>query len=302
MAMTSTGAAAVIGNFSQELGVDLRSGYAEKADHGSQGVAQWRLSRLEALTDFCGERGLHSGMLAAQIKFAIFELAKDYPDLDKDLRAGGDIDKLTARVCWDYERPSKSAANLANRIKQAHIAFNEYVAVSGAHTPPAQQQAEVSKAKKNAATHQTNVGMGVVLAGLIGFLHSRLEIPAPILAAIGGILGLAILYSLIEARKAKAVIAVAASKSSPKFASPAELEKPIAASAPIEFGSKPTGAPEWIWVENLGLWVRGAHPMPPPAPAAVEVPSVQMLSIAPADMDLLAEKIVTKMLAPVAHK
>ncbi len=297
-----TGAAAAVGNFSQESGVDLHSGYAAKTDHGSQGIAQWRLSRLDALADFCASEGLHSGTLAAQVKFAIFELGKDYSDLDNALRAGGDIDRLTARFCWDYERPNKAQAGLASRIKQAHAAFDEYVAANAAHSPAAQQQAEVSKARKDAATHQTNVGMGVVLAGLIGFLHTRLEIPAPMLAAMSGVLGLAILYSLYQAGKAKAVVAVAASKSAPGAAPTAEQKKQTAAPAAIDPGQPPTGSPEWIWVESLNLWLQGAHPAPPPAPAPVAAASVHMLSIAPADMDLLADKIVGKLLAPAAHK
>jgi hypothetical protein len=113
------GAAALVGNASQESGVNLVSGYQARTDHGSQGIFQWRLDRLDNLIRFCAERSLHSGTLAAQVKFAIYELVKDYPQLDAELRRGGDLPELTAAVCWQYERPARSSAALDRRIKYA---------------------------------------------------------------------------------------------------------------------------------------------------------------------------------------
>jgi Phage tail lysozyme len=113
------GAAALVGNASQESGVNLVSGYQTRTDHGSQGIFQWRLERLDALIEFCKERSLHSGTLAAQVKFTIYELGKHYPHLDSELRRGGDVADLTSAVCWQYERPAKSAAALDRRIKYA---------------------------------------------------------------------------------------------------------------------------------------------------------------------------------------
>lgn len=104
------GAAALLGNAIQESGPDLVSGYQKNTDHGSQGIFQWRFSRLHELNKFCEERGLHSGTLDAQIKFAIYELGKDYPRLDRELRQGGDVADLTSTVCWEYERPPKVQA------------------------------------------------------------------------------------------------------------------------------------------------------------------------------------------------
>jgi hypothetical protein len=113
------GAAALVGNAMQESSDDLISAFQKRADHGSQGIFQWRLERLDDLVRFCQAHGLHAGTLVAQIKFAVYELGKDYTRLDRALRRGGDVADLTAAVCWEYERPAKSAAALERRIKYA---------------------------------------------------------------------------------------------------------------------------------------------------------------------------------------
>jgi Phage tail lysozyme len=80
------GAAVIVGGDSRESGINLVSGYQDKTDHGSQGIAQWRLGRLAALEQFCTVNHLASGTLAAQVSFQIYELGKDYPILDRRLR------------------------------------------------------------------------------------------------------------------------------------------------------------------------------------------------------------------------
>ncbi|WP_026606949.1 phage tail tip lysozyme [Methylocapsa acidiphila] len=289
-----TGAAAVVGNFSQESGGDLHSGYipTSRSDHGSQGIAQWRLARLDALEEFCSGRRLHSGTLAAQIKFAVFELGKAYPELDKALRAGGDLDKLTARVCWEYERPAKASANLSNRIRQAHNVFRDYIGANPAHSPAAEAQAKIILAKKAGETHDAHAGLGVIAGGLLGVFRGTLEIPAPMLSAIGCVIGFAVLYSIFQSEKAKTVAAATVVDLSQTAA---RMER----EAPAMQCAVPTGEAEWLWIESLAIWVRGAHaPPPPPVVQASTDPAL----IAPADMDALAEKIVTKLLAPVERK
>jgi len=177
------GAAALIGNFSQESGVNLRSGYTVKTDHGSQGIAQWRLDRLTHLEEFCEARGLHSGTLAAQVQFAIYELGTEYTTLDALLRKGGDLDLLTMMICNKYERPAKQFANIPNRIKQARITLNESKAAGAV-----------------VATGGLAAGSG--LAAIIAYLQSGPSAGVIIAIAIMVLLGVAY---LVASRKPKAV-------------------------------------------------------------------------------------------------
>ena len=128
------GAATIAGGDSQESGINLTSGYQATTDHGSQGIAQWRKDRLLALEDFCTANHLSSGALASQVSFQIYELGKDYPVLDKRLRAGTEtIEVLANALCFQYERPLASAANLPNRIKQAKAILQNSKAVTPEH-------------------------------------------------------------------------------------------------------------------------------------------------------------------------
>jgi hypothetical protein len=174
------GAAALVGNFSQESGVNLHSGYTVKTDHGSQGIAQWRLDRLTHLEEFCEARGLHSGTLAAQVQFAIYELGTEYPTLDALLRKGGDLDLLTTMICNKYERPAKQFANIPNRIKQARITLNEAKIATGAVV----------------ATGGVAAGSG--LAAVIAYLQSGPS--AGVIIAIGVMVLLGVAY-LVASRK-----------------------------------------------------------------------------------------------------
>jgi hypothetical protein len=128
------GAAVIVGGDSQESSVNLVSGYQATTDHGSQGIAQWRIERLTALEQFCAANHLGSGTLAAQVSFQIYELGKDYPVLDKRLRAGMEpIADLAHDLCFQYERPNPVAANLRNRINQAQITLRDAQAATPAH-------------------------------------------------------------------------------------------------------------------------------------------------------------------------
>jgi hypothetical protein len=128
------GAAVIVGGDSRESGINLVSGYQDKTDHGSQGIAQWRLSRLAALEQFCTVNHLASGTLAAQVSFQIYELGKDYPILDRRLRDGTEqIEFLAKDLCFQYERPNPAAANLPNRIRQAKTVLQDSQLATSAH-------------------------------------------------------------------------------------------------------------------------------------------------------------------------
>jgi len=133
---SARGAAAVVGNYTQEnLARAVTTG---TLDHGSQGLAQWRLNRLDArpyplgtpqgLIDWCshyfpgGEDAWKS--LRAQCAFTLYETARDYPRLNAELRDGKKpIETLTANFCFEFERPAKQYAALDKRIAYAKDVF-----------------------------------------------------------------------------------------------------------------------------------------------------------------------------------
>jgi hypothetical protein len=122
---TKEGAAALVGNASQESTEDLHSAFTRRTDHGSEGIFQWRLERLARLLEFARERKLDAQLLETQCAFAAHELAVSYPYLDREIRTGHDVAELTALVCWKYEAPNKAEANLGNRTHQAQRFFAE---------------------------------------------------------------------------------------------------------------------------------------------------------------------------------
>jgi Phage tail lysozyme len=123
---TKEGAAALVGNASQESTRDLHSAFTRRTDHGSEGIFQWRLERLARLIEFARERKLDAQLLETQCAFAAHELALSYPFVDHELRTGHDVADLTAKVCWKYECPNRAEANLENRIHQAQRVFADW--------------------------------------------------------------------------------------------------------------------------------------------------------------------------------
>ena len=117
------GSAAMVGNFSQEVGINLPTRFTLTTDHGSQGIAQWRLDRLTKLEQFCANRKLNVTELIPQAQFVIWELDNEYPQLNAMLKTPGNrsLANLTANFSGWFERPSKQYENLDNRIKQAKM-------------------------------------------------------------------------------------------------------------------------------------------------------------------------------------
>ena len=117
------GAAAIVGNLAWESKVNLDSTlYRVHADHGSGGIAEWRLERKDALIKF---GGLNAGLLETQCAFVIKELTEDYPILDEQLRnPARTVINLTANFCEFYERPNKALAHLDDRISLAQALVN----------------------------------------------------------------------------------------------------------------------------------------------------------------------------------
>jgi Phage tail lysozyme len=94
-------------------------------DHGSDGVLQWRLDRLDGpdgLHAWCAANGLPWDTLACQALFTLHELTQpQYAVLAADLRAGAkSLETLTLNFCDAYERPSAEGRVPDLRIKYAH--------------------------------------------------------------------------------------------------------------------------------------------------------------------------------------
>lgn len=227
-----SGASALTGNFCQESGPNLPTAFRTKGlDHGSQGLAQWRLSRLTAykgyvqtqkpeLIQAAAATGQHIddvfwpwyGRLDFQTQFVAKELAKDYPALDAKLRKGGDVAALTADVCWQYERPSKALSGIATRIAYAKaIAADTTESIS----PMAEIKAQptvVDQLHTEAHAHDTkaNGGFAVAVMGAFagaGVLLSNVIHDVPmwqwvLVGVIAVIVLLAILGAINERRNA----------------------------------------------------------------------------------------------------
>jgi len=100
-------------------------------DHGSDGVMQWRLSRLTEL-----ERLPNWNTLQIQAQFFKTECQRDYPRLWADLVAGKkSLETLTANIMVQYERPNLALAALDSRITYAHALLNHMEALPKAATP-----------------------------------------------------------------------------------------------------------------------------------------------------------------------
>ena len=125
------GAGAIVGNCSQEVGINLPSNFTVVTDHGSQGIAQWRLVRLTALEEFANTRQLPLTVLSTQGLFLLQELAQDYPALDTMMRNPGTrtLANLTANFMTVFERPSFDPAinKLDFRIAQAQVCVRDFV-------------------------------------------------------------------------------------------------------------------------------------------------------------------------------
>jgi hypothetical protein len=168
-----SGASALVGNFAVESGANLATAYraAGHLDHGSQGLAQWRLGRLTSMQNFILSR--HSdagpttwfGNMGEQVAFVIHELETDYPALNAKLRKGGDPAALAADVCWQYERPNKALSHIADRVAYAKLLA---AATSPNPTGEGPTIGVVDHLQAAANTEHMKAQGGVVLAALGG--------------------------------------------------------------------------------------------------------------------------------------
>lgn len=119
------GAAAVVGNASQESLVNPVTG---AKDHGSDGALQWRNARpgrpgrLDDMQHWCTQHFGDWKSIKAQAAFTMHETARDHHNLDHALRIGIESTSvLTRRFCDVFEVPNPAYANYSNRIRQANL-------------------------------------------------------------------------------------------------------------------------------------------------------------------------------------
>lgn len=136
---TPTGALALMGNWECESNCEpgrvqgdfsadraASKAYASKVDNAiisdtvfagdgkGWGLAQWTFhTRKAALLQFCRYRSISIANEEAQVDFAVYELAHDYPGLWDELRKTTDLFDSVSRVCKEFERPAYN--NIAER-------------------------------------------------------------------------------------------------------------------------------------------------------------------------------------------
>ena len=132
------GACAVTGNATQEnLVRPITTGVK---DHGSDGVLQWRLERLTDLQTWATQNFGTWRTLQAQAAFTLYETARDYADLDAQLRSPGalTISYLATKFNRTFER---SADNEAINAKRGEYATGLYNLLTNAPVPAAPSRA-----------------------------------------------------------------------------------------------------------------------------------------------------------------
>jgi Phage tail lysozyme len=133
------GAAAAVGALTGESGPNLDSTvFRVNADHGSGGIAEWRLDRKAAMISFVKMLGKPIEDLEGQCLFVINELERDYQALNAELRAGT---KTITTMCWNFvtvfERPNMAVAHMDDiRVPQAIQTYNAYIAANHRTFPP----------------------------------------------------------------------------------------------------------------------------------------------------------------------
>lgn len=171
---SSLGAAAIVGNLSGESGINLNSTMERgaRADHGSGGVAEWRLDRKANLYAFAKSHRVDVNDLGIQCAFVIHELTNgddgrspgQYAWLNDQLKHPGNrtIDNLVANFCFDFERPNRElqirGGHLNKRIQYAKDVLKE---AQAGKTKTVVKEAVV-------AGGVATIGAGAVAGGLNG--------------------------------------------------------------------------------------------------------------------------------------
>ena len=117
---TNNQAAGLVGNFQQESGVNLDPSITSP-DGTSYGIAQWTAPRQNIFKQTYG-KPIQGTTLKEQLDFVNYELNNNEKAAGNALRATKTASEAALVVSNQYERPSASAANNAQRVAYANTA------------------------------------------------------------------------------------------------------------------------------------------------------------------------------------
>jgi len=237
-----TGAAVWVGDFVEEDGAGLMTKFrfktGLKTDHGSESLAQWREDRLygtllpdgsrapDGLIPWCHLHNLDPETLEGAVAFAIWECGEKYPDLDKAMRAGGNITELMVRLVKEYERPNMAVAHIYDiRIPHA-VEIDKRLQLIDAH----------AGAQNDLKSAHSAAGGVVALGTAAAAAHQWAGMPMPVVwASAALVIGVLLILSGKAAnarQKAEAAAIAIARAPVVKTPDPAPVEMAAAAPAP----------------------------------------------------------------------
>ena len=131
---TDQQAAAIVGNFQQESGVDP----SRVNSIGMRGIAQWDPNRWRNLEKFASAKNLDPNSLEAQLQFTQHELSTGDGGLSEStLKSSQSTSGATVLFRKQYERPNEAEANDPARINYAETVLKKYGGTPVAPKPAA---------------------------------------------------------------------------------------------------------------------------------------------------------------------
>lgn len=124
--LSRAGAAAIIGNFTQESSLNPSLNVQNGPMGQGVGLASWTSGRVTALQQYAAAHGVPWNSVDAQVGFTMKELAA-YPSLLAQLKSGaGGAAALALAFSQQFERPAAWAADNANREAYAQSALGAH--------------------------------------------------------------------------------------------------------------------------------------------------------------------------------
>jgi hypothetical protein len=164
---TNNQAAGLVGNFQQESGVNLDPSITSP-DGTSYGIAQWTAPRQNIFKQTYG-KPIQGTSLKEQLNFVNYELNNNEKAAGNALRATTTASEAALVVSNQYERPSASAANNAQRIAYANnaavippiLASNDTLSqeeLDKLNNTPTPGETEIQRAIQETADSELGVG------------------------------------------------------------------------------------------------------------------------------------------------
>ena len=207
------GAAVWTGDFIEEDGAGLMTRFRFKlgmrTDHGSESLAQWRLERLngtplpgggvapDGLIPCCEAHHLDPETLEGAVAFAIWECGAKYAEVDKALRAGGNVTQLMLLLVSKYERPNMAVAHIYDvRVPHAEEVLKRLKLIK-----------QHAGATATVATTQKSANAAVGVGAVVAIVQAWHGIPPPVLWAFVALIVVVLFTLSFRSESAKAVAA-----------------------------------------------------------------------------------------------